>query len=225
MTEEEIRDRPGRAAAGALPEHPVRGALLDLLADAGTITSTEAARRLGYSSGLCSFHLRQLARYGRIEEAPRAGGRERPWRIRQAPPPAGSPPAEPFGELARGLEDDSYHRWLARRDQTPAEWRRDEGFRAVRYLTPAEVKAVARAGRQGQSGAQHSEQEAPTRPRRNPPRRAGARSRRRERPSCPPTARPAAAGRPRQHPRRTKPSSRRPSRRRPGRGGGRSCGS
>ena len=164
MTEEEIRDRPGRAAAGALPEHPVRGALLDLLADAGTITSTEAARRLGYSSGLCSFHLRQLARYGRIEEAPRAGGRERPWRIRQAPPPAGSPPAEPFGELARGLEDDSYPRWLARRDQTPAEWRRDEAFSAVAYLTPAEMTAVAGAVRQVLAGYQHRERQPATRP-------------------------------------------------------------
>lgn len=35
--------------------------LVDLLAEAGTITVTEAASRLGYSSGLCSFHLRQLA--------------------------------------------------------------------------------------------------------------------------------------------------------------------
>ncbi|HCU94739.1 MAG TPA: ArsR family transcriptional regulator [Actinobacteria bacterium] len=164
MTEEEIRDRPGRAAAGALPEHPVRGALLDLLADAGTITSTEAARRLGYSSGLCSFHLRQLARYGRIEEAPRAGGRERPWRIRQAPPPAGSPPAEPFGELARGLEDDSYHRWLARRDQTPAEWRRDEAFSAVAYLTRVGVRRQVVRDRRVEQLAVDREQQPATRP-------------------------------------------------------------
>lgn len=65
-----------------LPDHPVRIALLDLLAELGTVTSTQAAARLGHSSGLCSFHLRQLARHGLIEEAPHGGGRVRPWRLR-----------------------------------------------------------------------------------------------------------------------------------------------
>lgn len=77
-TSDNGQDRP----ASPLPDHPVRIALLDLLAEAGTVTSTEAARRLGYSSGLCSFHLRQLARYRLIEEAPHPGGRARPWRLR-----------------------------------------------------------------------------------------------------------------------------------------------
>jgi selenocysteine lyase/cysteine desulfurase len=54
---------PPPVAAG-LPEHPVRRALLELFAETGTLTATQAAARLGYSSGLCSFHLRQLARYG-----------------------------------------------------------------------------------------------------------------------------------------------------------------
>ncbi|GAA3816743.1 MULTISPECIES: winged helix-turn-helix domain-containing protein [Amycolatopsis] len=74
-----------------LPDHPVRVALLDLLAELGTVTANEAARRLGYSSGLCSFHLRQLARAGLIEEAPRGRGRIKPWRLRwdsaQSPDP------------------------------------------------------------------------------------------------------------------------------------------
>nr|WP_229897799.1 winged helix-turn-helix domain-containing protein [Streptomyces finlayi] len=60
----------------------MRIALLDLLAEVGTLTSTQAAVRLGESSGLCSFHLRQLARHGLIEEAPHKGGRARPWRLR-----------------------------------------------------------------------------------------------------------------------------------------------
>lgn len=68
-----------------LPDHPVRRALLDLLAEADTATSTQAAQRLGLSSGLCSFHLRQLARLGLIEEAPRADARARPWRLRWEP--------------------------------------------------------------------------------------------------------------------------------------------
>ncbi|MFI6879308.1 winged helix-turn-helix domain-containing protein [Streptomyces sp. NPDC050400] len=86
MTEESTENDPSTAAARGparrLPDHPVRIALLDLLAEAGTVTSTQAAARLGYSSGLCSFHLRQLARHGLIEEAAHGGGRARPWRLR-----------------------------------------------------------------------------------------------------------------------------------------------
>lgn len=79
-TEEHEETTTGRPRL-RLPDHPVRVALLDLLAQAGTLTSSEAAGRLGLSSGLCSFHLRQLARYGLIEEAPHGAGRARPWRL------------------------------------------------------------------------------------------------------------------------------------------------
>ncbi|MFE4518214.1 winged helix-turn-helix domain-containing protein [Kitasatospora sp. NPDC056783] len=133
MTEDLVR-------TGPLPEHAVRTALLELLAEHGTVTSTEAAARLGLSSGLCSFHLRQLARYGLIEEAPATDGRARPWRLpasNQQPSTAGE-----FDEMARGLEDESHQRWLARRAEAPAEWQQDEAFSAVVYLTPAELAAV-----------------------------------------------------------------------------------
>ncbi len=154
MTEEKVNaPRPPTAPVGSrgldgeLPEHAVRGALLGLLAEVGTVTATEAAGRLGFSSGLCSFHLRQLARYGRIEEVPQAGGRARPWRLRQASarPVDVSAVHEGFGELARGLEDESYQRWLAQRELAAPEWRRDEAFSAVVHLTPDEMSAVAQA--------------------------------------------------------------------------------
>jgi DNA-binding transcriptional ArsR family regulator len=100
MGTEEISDAAAASAEpGArpvLPDHPVRVALLDLLAQEGGVTATEAAERLGYSSGLCSFHLRQLARHGLIEEAPHDGGRARPWRLRWGtpqPPATSTPPA------------------------------------------------------------------------------------------------------------------------------------
>ncbi|MFB6437402.1 ArsR/SmtB family transcription factor [Streptomyces sp. NPDC056411] len=127
-----------------LPDHPVRIALLDLLAETGTLTSTEAAARLGHSSGLCSFHLRQLARYGLIEEAPHAGGRARPWRLRwDSPQQSGPQQPEEFATLARGLEDESYRHWLAHQHQAPAEWQQDESFSAVLHLTPAEMAELA----------------------------------------------------------------------------------
>ena len=116
---------------------------MDLLAEVGTVTATEAASRLGYSSGLCSFHLRQLARHGYIEEAPHSGGRARPWRLKQHTPAAHGPIQEPFGDLARGLEDESWQQWLTQRVEAPAEWRHNEAFSAVAYLTREEMSRVA----------------------------------------------------------------------------------
>lgn len=127
-----------------LPDHPVRVALLDLLAEVGTVTSTQAAARLGHSSGLCSFHLRQLARHGLIEEAPHNGGRARPWQLRWASSDQSDREApEEFAALARGLEDESYQHWLAHREQAPSEWQHDESFSAVVHLTPAEMAELA----------------------------------------------------------------------------------
>jgi Helix-turn-helix domain len=140
--------RPGLALG-----HPLRIALLGLLAHRATLTSTEAARELGESSGACSFHLRQLARYGQVEEVPGARGRARPWRLATAEPGAGGgelaggEPAgggDEFGALARELENEGYRRWLSHRAAAPPGWR-DEAFSAVLHLTPAELTEVAAA--------------------------------------------------------------------------------
>ncbi|GGV25200.1 transcriptional regulator [Streptomyces longisporoflavus] len=167
MTEDDLNaPAPGRTreTGDALPRHEVRTALMDLLAEVGTVTATEAAARLGYSSGLCSFHLRQLARHGRIEEAPHHGGRARPWRLRQREPESGGPEQEHFGDLARGLEDESWQHWLARRDQAPADWRRDEAFSAIAYLTPEEMSRVAETIRRALAPYQDREQRPLARP-------------------------------------------------------------
>ncbi|MEE1798585.1 helix-turn-helix domain-containing protein [Streptomyces sp. JV176] len=166
MTEDDVntsRDR-ARDTGGELREHEVRTALLDLLADVGTVTATEAASRLGHSSGLCSFHLRQLARHGYVEEAPHSGGRARPWRLRQRHSAADAPSVEPFGDLARGLEDESWQRWLTQRDRAPAEWRHDEAFSAVAYLTPEEMSRVADTIRRALAPYQDREQRPLARP-------------------------------------------------------------
>ena len=44
--------------------HPTRIDLLELVAREGELTATQAAQRLGLTPGNCSFHLRQLAKYG-----------------------------------------------------------------------------------------------------------------------------------------------------------------
>jgi hypothetical protein len=147
MASERRRGRVGSqvhegAPPGALG-HPLRVALLGLLARRATVTSTEAARELGESSGSCSFHLRQLARYGHVEAVPGAHGRARPWRLAAARPAAADgPAADEFGALARELENEGYRRWLAHRDAAPPGWA-DEAFSAVLHLTPAELAEVA----------------------------------------------------------------------------------
>ncbi|MGW6024779.1 ArsR family transcriptional regulator [Streptomyces sp. NPDC055099] len=166
MTEDDLPAHPGqpRDTGDDLREHDVRTALMGLLAEVGTVTATEAAARLGYSSGLCSFHLRQLARHGHIEEAPHHGGRARPWRLRQDAPATERPAEEEFGDLARGLEDESWQRWLSQRDQAPAEWRRDEAFSAIAYLTPEEMSRVADTVRRALAPYQDREQRPLARP-------------------------------------------------------------
>ena len=60
--------------------HPLRGKLLGLLRLDGPSTATQLGYRLGESSGSTSYHLRQLAAYGFVEDMPGEGtGRERWW--------------------------------------------------------------------------------------------------------------------------------------------------
>ena len=61
--------------------HPRRQAILQQLSSKGPATSATLARDLGWNTGATSYHLRELARYGFVEEVPeRAHGRERWWR-------------------------------------------------------------------------------------------------------------------------------------------------
>ncbi|WP_329198160.1 winged helix-turn-helix domain-containing protein [Streptomyces sp. NBC_01435] len=61
--------------------HPLRLRLLAALREYGPATASGLADRLGESSGATSYHLRQLATYGFVEDDPERGkGRERWWR-------------------------------------------------------------------------------------------------------------------------------------------------
>jgi DNA-binding MarR family transcriptional regulator len=62
--------------------HPLRLDLLELLGMAGPTTAAQCARVLGVPQANCSFHLRQLAKYGFVEDAgPGRDRRERLWRV------------------------------------------------------------------------------------------------------------------------------------------------
>ena len=61
--------------------HPLRSRLLGALRFHGPATSTALAARLGTNSGATSYHLRQLAEAGLVEDDPeRSNGRDRWWR-------------------------------------------------------------------------------------------------------------------------------------------------
>src|SRR5919205_4381178 len=63
--------------------HPLRGKLLGHLRTHGPSTATRLGQELGESSGSTSYHLRQLAAYGFVEELPDEGNaRDRWWRAR-----------------------------------------------------------------------------------------------------------------------------------------------
>jgi DNA-binding transcriptional ArsR family regulator len=62
--------------------HPLRLDILDLLVALGPATAAQCGRILGVSQASCSFHLRQLAKYGFVEDAgPGSDRRERQWRM------------------------------------------------------------------------------------------------------------------------------------------------
>ncbi|BBC33560.1 hypothetical protein SGFS_048540 [Streptomyces graminofaciens] len=61
--------------------HPLRMRLLGALRQGGPATASQLAEKLGESSGATSYHLRQLAAYGFVEDDPERGkGRERWWK-------------------------------------------------------------------------------------------------------------------------------------------------
>src|SRR6478735_5051261 len=59
--------------------HPLRLRLLELVTLRGPLTATQCSALVGESPSSCSFHLRQLAKYGYVEEAEGGAGRNRPW--------------------------------------------------------------------------------------------------------------------------------------------------
>jgi DNA-binding transcriptional ArsR family regulator len=62
--------------------HPVRTRILDEIEASGPVRAADVARELGIPANQASFHLRQLAKYGLVEEAPEEGRdkRDRVWR-------------------------------------------------------------------------------------------------------------------------------------------------
>jgi len=134
--------------------HPVRSKLVGLLRRRGPLTATQAAAELGESSGTTSFHLRQLAKYGLVEEAPGGKGREKPWQatslMTNVPPIQTTPEAAAAAAQLRISMAQSYFQelvgWLRRADDESDEWRTAAQFSdRILYATPVELQALKEA--------------------------------------------------------------------------------
>ena len=134
--------------------HPLRHDLMAIIGRLGRATTADAARELGISHGLASHHLRQLAKYGFVEQVAGKDHRERPWRLvatshnwsgamRTA---EGSAAVDVLEQLVAERAMESFLDWQQRRDGWPAAWREHAGLgESSVYLTEAEFTEVAAA--------------------------------------------------------------------------------
>ncbi len=133
--------------------HPFRVRLYELVGREGTLTSTEASRLTNESTASCSFHLRQLGKYGFIEEVARRGGRERRWRrtsaanvFRGATDVAEYAAAErAAAAMAGDRVVEQLHDYLAQIDREPVAWQEASFLHdSLLYLTVDELEALKR---------------------------------------------------------------------------------
>ena len=129
--------------------HPVRVALIEELTIHGAMTATEVGERIGETPTTCSFHLRQLAKYGFVEEAGGGKGRARPWRITSVGMDISGEDAEAqiaSDAVLRVFRERSfarYQEWQRAKAAYPREWREaaaDSDF--TFYVTADELRQL-----------------------------------------------------------------------------------
>jgi len=155
MTDRSVKKLTDPKALRALA-HPVRLALVGQLRVHGQLTATQAAELLGESSASCSFHLRQLAKYGLVEEAGGGQGRERPWRATAMftswPEVADDPKVEAAVGMLRGVITERYLEglasWYEVMPDEPPEWQEAADFGdTFLYVTAEELADLSRRTR------------------------------------------------------------------------------
>jgi DNA-binding transcriptional ArsR family regulator len=132
--------------------HPLRLALIELLWREGSVNATEAAAELGESQPSCSFHIRQLAKFGFVEEVEGVRGRARPWRLSRRGLRSANVHDDPEADIAwaalerllRDRQMGRYREWLEGRSRYSRPWR-EAAYHSQRvaWLTPAELEGVA----------------------------------------------------------------------------------
>jgi DNA-binding transcriptional ArsR family regulator len=134
--------------------HPLRLELQSVVGRAGRITAADAARALGVSHALASHHLRQLAKYGYVEQVDGADNRERPWRLVATSQtwtgiedkPGGAAAVAVVEQVAAERVLEQFVDWQERREHWPAAWREHTGLgRSTIYLTQQETADLMKA--------------------------------------------------------------------------------
>ncbi|MFD7835936.1 ArsR/SmtB family transcription factor [Streptomyces sp. NPDC059761] len=132
--EPKVRTLDARSLRGLA--HPLRIRMLAMLRHEGPATASQLAERLGESSGATSYHLRQLAAHGFVEDAPEHGkGRERWWRaahdgtrfdeqLLYAEDPATRGAADLFLHEIATIHTQEMSTWLGTAHAWSQEWRR-----------------------------------------------------------------------------------------------------
>lgn len=123
---------PEPAALKALA-HPVRLRILGMLRLDGPATATSLAERLRLNSGATSYHLRQLAQHGFVEDdAERGNRRERWWKAVHSSTTSrssrdGTPEhreaSDAFGQAVAVVHSENLQRAMEERPLLPEPWR------------------------------------------------------------------------------------------------------
>lgn len=137
---------------------PIRYRILGHLMTVGPRTASECAVVVGATASNCSYHLRELARYGLVERVPAGDdGRERPWRptatgfsYELAEEQQTNPVAARVARrlLHAGVDDEAglAHAAIDRHDDLPAPWQQAETMATYGLLIdPGELTALTRA--------------------------------------------------------------------------------
>lgn len=155
MSQPPRRKEMDAAALKALA-HPLRVQILRVLQLRDQVSVTGLAEELGESTGATSYHLRQLARHGLVEQCPppAAGGRRQWWRMavdelhmKGFEVLGDAETREAAGFLMREYAADRHRRfdhWYATATQWPAQWQRAASDMDGRLeLSPEQARALA----------------------------------------------------------------------------------
>jgi DNA-binding transcriptional ArsR family regulator len=146
----ELRDVNDPKTLRALT-HPVRLALLEALSLEGPLTATAAGELIGESPTTCSFHFRQLAKYGFVEEADIGPGRLRPWKLVSVGMRFSDITEDPETSVAaKSLERMVFDRALSRlagymatKASFPKVWQEaSQNMETILWVTPAELEGA-----------------------------------------------------------------------------------
>jgi DNA-binding transcriptional ArsR family regulator len=128
--------------------HPVRFALLDLLAE-GPLTASQCAEHLGETPANCSYHLRQLAKFGHVHRVEGGHGRERYWASRDEgisiadDGPGGEAAARAVGDAIDDYRMAAWRAFIDRRRSEPESWRKASlSTDLVAWITDDELAAI-----------------------------------------------------------------------------------